>query len=74
MGTLANREDPNEMPYNKIFRQRNTICFENYNLAHLDMFNGLSSGDYYIRLEGRIHYYTKDSVGVLLRSECLMVS
>ena len=74
MGTLANREDPNEMPYNQIFRQKNTICFENYNLAPLDMFNGLSSGDYYIRPEGRINYYTKDSLGVLLRSECLMVS
>ena len=44
----------------QIFRQKNTICFEkNYNLTRLDMYNGLYSQAYCIKLEGRIHLYTR---------------
>ena len=42
----------------KIFRQKNTICRENYNLTPLDTYNGLSQL-YCIKPEGRIHQYTK---------------
>ena len=53
MGTFSNSKDPDEMQHNaafhqglhckgkKIFRQKNTIFFENYNLTSLDMYNGL---------------------------------
>ena len=37
----------------KIFRQKKTIFFENYNQTHLDMYNGLSKV-YCIKPEGRI--------------------
>ena len=48
-----NSEDPDEMPHfirvytfsygvKKIFRQKDTIFLENYNLTFLDMYNGLS--------------------------------
>ena len=35
----------------KIFRQKNTIFFENFNLTPLDMYNGLSQV-YYTKREG----------------------
>ena len=38
----------------KIFRQKNTIFFENFNLTPLDMYNGLSEVNC-IKPEGRIH-------------------
>ena len=38
----------------KIFRQNNTICFENYNPTPLNMYNGLSQS-YCIKPERRIH-------------------
>ena len=41
----------------KIFRQKNTL-FLNYNLASLDICNGLLKV-YRINPEGRIHNYTK---------------
>ena len=61
--TVANSEDPDEMPHNaafhhclhcqgkkKVFRQN----IQYYNLTPLDMNNGLSQV-YCIKLEGRIH-------------------
>ena len=47
MGTFTNSVDPDESFINtvcigkKIFRQKNTIFFFNYNLTPLDMYNGL---------------------------------
>ena len=67
MGPFTNSEDQDEMQLNaafhqgrtvckgkKIFRQYNTIIFENYNLTPLDMYNGLSQV-FFIKPEGRIH-------------------
>ena len=50
MSTLANSKNPDEMQHfmstqfvkvKKIFRQKYTIIFENYNWTSLDMYNGL---------------------------------
>ena len=67
MSIFANSEDPDEMQHNAafirvytackdklIFRQKDSIFFENYNLTPLDMYNGLSKS-YCIEPEGRIH-------------------
>ena len=62
MSTFANSEDSGSTLFVKvkqIFRQINTLLFENYNLKPLDMYNGLSSV-YCIKPEGRIHKYTND--------------
>ena len=68
--TFANSKDPDEMQHyaasgptlfvmvKKIFRQKNTIFFENFNLTALDMYNGLSQV-YYTKREGRTHLYAK---------------
>ena len=75
MHTFAKSEDLDEMQHNAachlgqlclwkvkmIFRQKNKMSFENYNLTPLDMYNGLSqvyyikSEDYYIKSKGKIH-------------------
>ena len=55
MSTFTNSEDPVSTLFVKvkmIFRQKNRIFFENYNLTHLDMYNGLSKV-YCIKPEGR---------------------
>ena len=57
MSTFTNSEDPVSTLFvkvKKIFRQKNTIFFENYTLTHLDMYNGLSEV-YCIKPEGRTH-------------------
>ena len=60
MGTFTNSVDPDESFINtvcigkKIFRQKKTIFFLNYNLAPLDMVNGLSQVDC-VKPEVRIH-------------------
>ena len=70
MGTFTNSEDLDEMPHivafhqglhssvfvkvKKIFRQNNTIFYENYNLTPLDMYNRLSKV-YGIIQEGKMH-------------------
>ena len=67
MSTFANSEDPDEMQHNaafhqglhclqrlNIFRQKNKIFVENYNLTPLDMCNGLSQV-YCIKPERGIH-------------------
>ena len=66
MSTFANSEDPDEMQHNvtlfvkvkKIFRQKNTIFFLNYNQTTLNMYNGLSQSNC-IKPEGKVHSYTK---------------
>ena len=53
MSTFANSEDPSgkkDLPEDK----KNSLCFENYNLTPLDMYNGLSKV-YCIKSKGRIH-------------------
>ena len=40
--------------YKKIFRQKHTMFFENYNLTPLDTYNGLSKV-YCIKQEGILH-------------------
>ena len=45
MGTFTNSEYPDEMPVcqgKKRSSDKNTICYENYNLTLLDIYNGLS--------------------------------
>ena len=65
---MTNGVDPDEMQHfirvhtvykdKNAFQTKNTIFFENYNLTPLDMYNGLSQVCC-IKLEGRIHKYTK---------------
>ena len=73
MKTFANSENQDEMQHNTAFSRLHfirvyTVCkvkkntmvffFENYNLAPLKLYNGLSKVDC-IKSDGLIHYYTK---------------
>ena len=71
MSTFANSEDPDEMQHNAFDQGLHCLqrkkrssdkiieyFFQKYNLTPLDMYNGLSHV-YWIKPEGRIHWYTK---------------